>query len=128
MRYERKYRIKGKHVSEILYLLKNNPFNFKSHYPDRFVNSIYLDTLKLENYNDNQIGIANRKKKYEILKWYGYDKSNIENPKLEKKIKIGWVGKKRTYNISSFKTNPRDNFDDYFFNGISNLPANIFLN
>ena len=78
----------------------NNAFAFSSSFPDRTVNSIYYDTLDYTAYNDNLLGISNRIK-YRV-RWYGMDKSWIENPILEKKIKRNILGTKEYTKLKAF--------------------------
>ena len=120
MRYERKFRIDGISIDRINLLIKKNPFIFKKHYPNRIINNIYLDTNDYKNYNDNKVGIAHRQK--HRIRWYGRSKTKNDNVKLEKKIKIGWVGTKEVYDIESIDFKNSKSFKNYFFNGMKKLP------
>ena len=67
------------------------PYSIKNSFNDRFVNSIYYDTLNYNAFNDNLSGVSNRYKTR--LRWY----NNINNSKnffLEFKIKQGAIGTK----------------------------------
>ena len=68
-RIERKF-VFGKDNKENIekFLLINN---FKKAYPDRKINSIYLDTENLDNVRDNINGVSNRKKFR--IRWYNDD-------------------------------------------------------
>ena len=120
MRYERKFIIKNLSFSQIKILIKKIPFYFKKHYPDRIVNNIYLDSIRSKNYNDNVIGIADRKK-YRV-RWYGRDKLKNKDVKLEKKIKNGWVGTKEIYKVDNLNFSSLKHFDEYFYNGFKKIP------
>jgi len=67
------------------------PYSIKKCFTDRYVNSIYYDTLNYNAFNDNLSGVSNRYKTR--LRWY----NNINNSKnffLEFKIKQGAIGTK----------------------------------
>ena len=58
MRYEIKYRIDSSHLDTVQQSVMNHPASFRKIYPDRQINNIYWDTLGLQFYKDNIIGIA----------------------------------------------------------------------
>ena len=60
LRYERKYRAEETTLSEVFQTVKLHPASFRKAFPDRFINSIYLDTYELDYYNDNIAGISDR--------------------------------------------------------------------
>ena len=67
------------------------PYCIKKSYDDRFVNSIYYDTINYNAFKDNLAGISNRYKTR--LRWY----NNLNNSGkffLEFKIKQGSIGSK----------------------------------
>ncbi len=101
MRYERKYRIKNTGVQEVLQVLKTNPASFKTAFPQRWINSIYLDTPAFDALQENQAGISNRVK-YRI-RWYGEDVRIAQNPILEKKIKTNLLGTKERVTLRDFQ-------------------------
>lgn len=66
---------------------------FHQPYPDRWVNSVYLDTPDFLSARDNLAGIANREK-YR-LRWYGDSQRQYDvGGQFEIKIKQGRVGRK----------------------------------
>jgi len=75
---------------------ENNYINFKSYlatnffkrsYPDRLVNSIYLDTLNLDDLRDNINGVKNRTK--HRFRWYN---NNFDSVQFEQKNKNNFYG------------------------------------
>ena len=106
MRYERKYRIENHAYQQVLQSMMSIPGAFNEAYPDRWVNSIYMDDLDFKALNDNLSGISHRSK-YR-LRWYGNDLRNIENPVLEKKIKENMLGYKELIQMNSFHNSPND--------------------
>ena len=68
-RIEKKF-VLGKHKDDFLKkLLLSNGFN--KQYPDRVINSIYMDTVNYDFAKDNISGISNRKKIR--FRWYNQD-------------------------------------------------------
>lgn len=106
LRYERKYRAEETTLSEVFETIKHHPASFRTAFPDRFINSIYLDTYELDYYNDNIAGISDRIK--QRIRWYGADLENISNPVLEIKLKNNEIGYKRYAELPAFK--PGQNF------------------
>ena len=100
MRYERKYRIEDASWREVEAAVLRVPLSFQTSYPDRTVNSIYLDSSDLEALQDNLSGIANRIK-YRI-RWYGKDLKNVKKPSLEKKIRLNQLGTKEHFAMPDF--------------------------
>lgn len=76
---------------------------FKHAYPKRVVNSIYLDTEIYQDVWDNINGFYKRKKIR--LRWY--DELNNSKVYIEEKKKIGFITKKKQYELGVFK-----NFDE----------------
>jgi len=106
MRHERKYRILHQSFAFVQQMIRHHPRGFRSLYPDRQVNNIYLDTPQLQCYRDNVAGLAERRK-YRI-RWYGPMKTAIiNNPQLEIKLKNDLLGDKQVYPFSAF------NLSDY---------------
>lgn len=116
MRYERKYRITASGYESVRHELLSNPAAFSEAYPDRMVNSIYYDDINYTAYNDNLLGKADRVK-YRV-RWYGPSLDNIEQPILEKKIKMSLLGTKEYKNLSKFSLNhsPPSLSDLYYSN------------
>lgn len=101
MRYERKYRIEAATAQEVENILQQIPLSFQTAYPDRRVNSIYLDDFAFQALNDNLGGIAERYK-YRI-RWYGKNLEKIKKPVLEKKIKKNQLGAKEFKKLPDFR-------------------------
>jgi SPX domain protein involved in polyphosphate accumulation len=106
LRYERKYRTEEITLPEVLQSVMNHRAGFRKAFPDRFINSIYLDTYELDYYNDNIAGMSDRVK--QRIRWYGERLDQISNPVLEIKIKENELGYKRFAELPAFK--PGDNF------------------
>ncbi len=93
MRFERKYRIESEDYQVVLQTMLGIPGAFDYAYPDRWINSIYLDSLDFNALRENLAGISNRNKFR--LRWYGEDYQTITKPILEEKIKNNLLGYKR---------------------------------
>jgi len=104
MRYERKYRIEQSGYQEVYQVIMSIPGAFTIAYPDRWVNSIYLDDLNFKALNDNLSGISERSK-YR-LRWYGDNIKKIKEPVLEKKIKENQLGYKKLFPLKSLDNTP----------------------
>ena len=123
-RYERKFTVVTKNIKEIILRIKKNPAFFREIYYPRQINNIYLDTPQFQFYNDNQIGIANRKKIR--VRWYGDLQGTIQKPKLEYKLKEGTVGNKLIFNLPNFELSPtftKNNLKEVLEE--ANLPSSI---
>ncbi len=103
MRYERKYRISSFDLDWVRQSVKHHPASFRKIFPDRQINNIYWDTVGLQMYKDNVMGIAKRQKFR--LRWYGNEVTNISNPKLEIKKRMNELGDKDIFNINPFQIN-----------------------
>ena len=99
MRHERKYRIESIAYEEVLRHVMTLPRAFSESYPDRWVNSIYLDDILFNALNQNLDGNSNRSKFR--LRWYGVDIHSIHNPVLEEKVKRNKLGYKNNKQLSS---------------------------
>lgn len=99
MRYERKYRIENQHYLQVLQEIMNIHGAFSSAYPDRWVNSIYLDDMNYGALRENLSGVSNRSK-YR-MRWYGDDYHKIPNPILEEKVKANLLGYKNLQKLPS---------------------------
>lgn len=93
-RFEIKVPVPINRLSEVLCWLKNHAYAFGTHHPARFINSLYLDSAKLDCYEQNLSGISVRKKAR--IRWYG-DISDTENAKLEFKLRRGGKGTKTIF-------------------------------
>ncbi len=100
-RYERKFTVPTIYsLNTIEQIVKRNPFLFREVFHQRQVNNIYFDTLGYNDYLDNVLGVANRKKIR--IRWYGETTGHIKKPVLEIKIKKGLVGDKWSYKLKPF--------------------------
>ncbi len=109
MRYERKYRITDLQLAHIIQAVKYHPTSFRKIYPDRKINNIYFDTLGLQTYRDNVMGIAERQKFR--IRWYG-DTRSVMQPKLEIKKRLNELGTKEIFNLESFDLNALERMSD----------------
>ena len=100
-RYEKKFVAVDQSVSEIEWIIKSNPFLFRSIFDERQVNNIYFDTPHFECFYDNIDGNS-RRKKFRI-RWYGDLLGPVNKPVIEAKIKSGDLGTKRKLAISNFQ-------------------------
>jgi len=97
-RYERKYRIEGLSVPEVQAIVRGHPLAFRTEYPDRRVNNVYLDTPELDCLEDNLRGVSHRVK-YR-LRWYGTEPPTKTTFEIKAKdAELGW---KKTFRQSSF--------------------------
>jgi SPX domain protein involved in polyphosphate accumulation len=99
LRYERKFLVVDRSVSEIEQLLKFNPACFSEIYEERTVNNVYFDTFGFNNYYDNVEGNTERIKPR--IRWYG-ELFGPAKAILEFKIKKGLMGKKEFYKLANF--------------------------
>jgi SPX domain protein involved in polyphosphate accumulation len=124
LRYERKFRAEDVSHSEVMQTLKTHRLAFSKAFPDRFINSIYLDTYALDYYNDNIAGLSNRVK--QRIRWYGPDLTQIQNPMLEIKIKENKLGHKKYSELNSFKPGPDFSYQNYMKQHLWLSTNNIF--
>lgn len=106
MRFERKYRIESVDYQTTLQTIMSINGAFEKTYEDRWVNSIYLDSLDYDALRENLGGISERSKFR--LRWYGEQYSRLSNPILEEKIKVNMLGYKKYVSLNSFDLNPID--------------------
>jgi hypothetical protein len=124
-RYERKFiaeKIPGG-IAESL--VKRNSACFSESYPPRQVNNIYFDTPGMDCYHDNLFGIGKRWKVR--IRWYNDLFGRVDAAILEFKIKKGFTGTKRSYELPGFNIS-REHFDSslwkHYFNR-SSLPDDV---
>ena len=103
-RYERKFVISNIEIAHVESLIKYHPALFIEKYPPRYVNNIYFDTLGAKSFYENIDGTAHRCKMR--LRWYGPLFGYIEKPILEFKIKNGLVGRKESFVMPAFTSEP----------------------
>ena len=101
LRYERKFTVANSNKGTVLAHIKKHPAFFREIYHPRQITNIYLDTTQFQFYKDNEIGIANRKKVR--IRWYGTIFGQVQNPKLEYKLKVGLAGNKKIYDLPNFQ-------------------------
>jgi len=102
-RYERKFTAHDTERALPLAHIRRHPALFRSIFEPRIINNIYLDTNNFQFYHNNKIGIAERKKIR--IRWYGQTFGQIQNPKLEYKLKSSLVGDKWVFDLKSFQLN-----------------------
>ncbi len=120
MRYERKYRIEAYSPAAVRQVLLENPAFFKKAYPDRYVNSIYLDTQTMSSFSDNLAGIARRTKLR--IRWYG-DLARADRPVLERKEKKNMLGWKESEQLPSFELSPNFSLPAYLSEHLPHLAS-----
>jgi hypothetical protein len=91
-RYEIKLTCDPRWLPQARSWIRLHPAGFVVAYPPRRVNSVYLDTPHLSNFNDNLYGTNLRQKLR--LRWYGDAMTNIQ-PSLELKQKRNLLGRKK---------------------------------
>ena len=74
-------------LADVLAEIRQHPALFREVYPDRTVNSLYLDSPARRDYFQHVNGVANRVKTR--LRWYGPLTGPVERPTLERKFKRG---------------------------------------
>jgi len=121
-RYERKCVVEELILPQVMSLVRQHPKMFYAPYPPRYVNSLYLDTVEMDNYYANVVGTPDRRKVR--LRWYGDTFGEIPQSMLEVKIKQGLMGMKQAYPLAGL------HLDTHFGNqsfqqaiAHSNLPA-----
>jgi hypothetical protein len=104
-RFERKFRVSGLSIDEVVGVVEDNPAFFHSVHQPRIVNNIYFDTVDLLCREMNIEGVASRQKFR--VRWYG-DAINPKSPILELKVKRGLAGWKHTFPVESFTIGNRE--------------------
>jgi hypothetical protein len=102
-RYERKFVVRDRPLSDVLALIRWHPALFREAYPPRAVNSLYFDTIGLRGYFDHVNGIANREKTR--IRWYGPFSGLVPQPVLERKLKRGHLSHKLSYPLEPLNVN-----------------------
>jgi SPX domain protein involved in polyphosphate accumulation len=91
-RYERKYAPEALTVNQAKHIIRSSNAFFNPLFYPRYVNNIYLDTVRFNNYYDNVHGRSERKKVR--IRWYGDLIQHGVSPVLEIKVKSAYVGDK----------------------------------
>ena len=102
MRYEKKYTFSSVFLDEIRENLYRSSYVFEEAFPVRRINTLYLDTIRSDNYRDNLTGLSNRSKTR--LRWYTekgkfYSDENT-NFRLEVKLRKNFLGEKMVHEIN----------------------------
>jgi hypothetical protein len=108
-RYERKFIISEMPQKAVELIVKHNNHMFCSHFPLRFINNIYFDSLNMNNYLDSVEGASQRTKIR--VRWYGDLFGFVKTPFLEFKYKAGLLVTKERYEIASFLFNENSGLD-----------------
>jgi SPX domain protein involved in polyphosphate accumulation len=105
MRYEIKYSINEDAYSWLLDKVMSHPSLFNEIFHKRQINNLYLDSIDLDNYQENLRGSPNREKTR--IRWYGDLFQIIEAPALEIKRRFGLVGDKLVYPLNPLEISKR---------------------
>lgn len=100
MRYERKYRVLNLSLGEVQAWVRQHPLSFRTAFPDRQVNNVYLDTPDLYDFQENLMGLSQRRKFR--IRWYGEDLQKAVQPLLEVKVKDAGLGDKLHFPLPDF--------------------------
>ena len=125
IRQEKKYTFSSNNITEVRSKILNSKFLMTNTYNNRFVNSIYLDSLDFNNYNENLSGLSCRSKAR--IRWYS--KNQLEQVSedteliLEIKLRSNVLGKKLSF---SFKL--PNNFINFGAYDLIKYLRNIGLN
>jgi len=95
VRYERKFSVEGLDRAHLVWALKLHDAHFVRAYPDRYVNSLYFDSVRLTALAESLAGISERRKFR--LRWYGQLHALSGPVNAEIKQKRGMIGTKRVF-------------------------------
>ena len=96
-RFEIKVPIPLNRLNMVENWLMLHPNQFKTHHPDRHVNSLYLDSPNFRRFEENLSGITQRRKTR--IRWYG-DLANPKESRLEFKYRRGGKGSKNIHPLN----------------------------
>lgn len=96
-RYERKMRVAAVKRHWAHMLIWRHRANLTEVHPARYVNNLYLDTLKRSYYLDHVDGVPERKKVR--IRWYDQLDGDLQHPQLEIKGKVGWTVTKQVFSL-----------------------------
>jgi hypothetical protein len=99
-RYERKFVVSAMSARDIEFVIKTHPALFRATYPKRWVNNIYFDDPGLAAYVESVRG--NRDRHKVRVRWYGPGIDTAVEPRLEIKVKKGFLGTKVTFGLAPF--------------------------
>jgi VTC domain len=98
VRYELKLPCDATLLPQVRSWIRLHPEGFRTSFPSRRVNNLYLDSPGLTNLAENLAGQAERRKLR--MRWYGLPQhSGLVDATLELKIKRGSVGDKRRFHL-----------------------------
>ncbi len=100
-RFERKFLIADLAAEWVEALLRVHPAVLRERYPPRFVNNIYFDSPARHSYRDAVEGMPGRRKIR--IRWYGDLFGPIAEPRLEVKLKRGYLGRKLSWPLARFE-------------------------
>jgi len=103
-RYERKFFVTELDRHQVRSIVGRHPALFRTSYPPRWVNNLYLDTPWMGHYQDNLDGAPERMKAR--VRWYHDLEARAERPVLEFKIKRGSVGWKESFPFPALQVGP----------------------
>ncbi len=112
VRFEIKYVAPASQLEDVLQWVRLNPYGFFEPYPNRQVNSLYMDTLPLAAFHENLSGVSHRKKFR--FRWYGEEIDSPENGLFRYEVKD--------------KVNRLCQKDVYSFEGVPNIPDDLSWN
>ena len=93
LRHELKVVADSHRLAQARSWIRLHPAGFRTTFPPRLVNNLYLDTLHLNSFSANQAGVSIRQKLR--LRWYGTTTLLTEQPILELKCKADLLGNKK---------------------------------
>ncbi len=93
-RYELKLTCDAELLAQARTWINTHPESFRTTYPARIVNNIYLDTLDLSSLRANLSGFSEKRKLR--IRWYD---SDLSNAILELKVKQNWLGSKARFDL-----------------------------
>tara|TARA_B110001450_G_scaffold249260_1_gene266466 strand:+ start:65 stop:754 length:690 start_codon:yes stop_codon:yes gene_type:complete len=99
IRKEKKYTFSVNNIDEVRSGILNSSLALRQTYENRYVNSIYLDSINFDNYNENLAGLSKRSKAR--IRWYSREKcqgiSSDTEFTLEVKLRSNVLGDKLSY-------------------------------
>jgi hypothetical protein len=108
-RYERKFTAHGVPLAEVAMILRLQPACFRTAFPARQVNNLYLDQSDLRSFHTHVNGAAVRDKVR--IRWYGAAYGDVARPVLEVKRKRGQAGTKTRFPLAPFVYGPGFDFE-----------------
>ena len=100
MRFERKFCVDDMHARHVESLVRLHPQMFVSEYPDRWVNSLYLDSPVRDLFHLSSTGVSPRT--MVRIRWYGPLLGPVISPFVEFKLKCNELGSKARFALAPF--------------------------